>query len=83
MKIRYSGDKKIMNKELLGAYIFGGLAILLGIVIILFGEIGRGIGDTIYKFRGLERLYGLYPIAIGSIAIWAFRIKYSKEKDDE
>jgi len=66
-----------INKELLLIYIFSSLAILLGLIIIVFGEVGKGIGESVYKFEGLERLYGLYPIAIGIFFIWVFRFKYS------
>lgn len=74
---------KKLNKELIAAYIFGGLAILAGVIILIFGEIGRGIGDTIYQFRGFERLYGFYPIVIGGFIIFAFRVKHSKDKDEK
>jgi hypothetical protein len=66
-----------INKELLLVYIFSSLAILLGLIIIIFGEVGRGIGESIYVFKGAERLYGFYPIAIGIFFIWAFRLKYN------
>ncbi|MEJ6475172.1 hypothetical protein [Pseudoalteromonas piscicida] len=72
-----------MNKELVIVYIVAGLAILSGLVILVFGEVGRGIGETLFKFDGWERLYGLYPIAIGLIAIWGFRIKHSANDDKD
>jgi hypothetical protein len=72
---------KKFNKELICAYIFGVFAILTGLVILIFGEIGRGIGDTIYQFKGFERLYGFYPIVIGAFIVWVFRVKHSKDKD--
>lgn len=72
-----------MNKELIAVCIFGSLAIFAGVIILIFGETGSGIGGTVYKFRGLERLYGLYPIIIGGFIIFAFRVKHSKDKDDD
>ncbi len=73
-----------MKKELIVAYIFGFSAIVLGIIIILFGKVGGVTGNTLYKFDGFERFFGLYPIGVGSFIIWAFRFKYhSKKKKNE
>lgn len=70
------------KRDLYMVYVFGGIAILGGLKIIIVGEIGRAIGESLYRFEGLERLYGLYPIAIGSLAIWLFRWKYKEEKEE-
>ncbi|MGB5445343.1 MAG: hypothetical protein WBM99_07525 [Psychromonas sp.] len=68
-------------KYLLIGYGFGGFAVLLGLVILIFGEVGRGIGDTVYQFRGFERLYCLYPIFIGLLFIFGGREKHTEYKN--
>ena len=71
-----------MNRDLIIGYAFSLLAILGGIVIILFGEISSGIGDGAFRFDDWERLYGLYPIALGSLFLWGFRIKHQDHKEN-
>jgi hypothetical protein len=73
-------------KYLLIGYGFGGFTVLLGCVILIFGEVGRGIGNTVYQFRGFDRLFCLYPMFIGLLFIFGGRAKHSeyinKDKED-
>lgn len=72
------------HQTALPGYLFGAIATAAGIYILIFGEMGRGIGDTIYHYDGLERMvHSLYCFVIGGASIWAFRFKAKIELKKE
>ena len=74
-----------INKDLVLAYIFGVLAIIIGLKIIFTGkDIGASYGSYSYDvFEGFERLYGLYPIGFGLLIIFGARYNHRLKKDNK
>jgi len=67
---------QMKKRELILPISFGIVAIMAGLIIIITGELGLGIGDTVTRFDGMERLYGIWPIIIGVVFISLFVAKY-------
>mgnify|MGYP004157835583 CR=1 FL=1 len=57
---------------------FGGVAIAGALNILIFGELGAVTGRGFFSFRGPERLFAIWPMAIG-----AFFIACARMSDDE
>lgn len=64
--------KKQKTKEYLkalGIFLFGLVGLYAGLTIIFLGKISTGRVNNYHSFDGLERLFGLWPIFLGSLFI--------------
>jgi hypothetical protein len=64
--------KKQKTKEYLkalGIFLFGLVDLYAGLTIIFLGKISTGRVNNYHSFDGLERLFGLWPIFLGSLFI--------------
>ncbi len=66
-----------------GLKLFSLLCTLGALQIFIFGEMGRGIGDTVYRFDGLERLFGLIFLFWAWVFWTASDKDFSETKKDE
>ncbi len=53
----------------LGIFLFGLFGWYGGLMIIFVGKIGSGRVNGYHSFDGIERLFGLWPIFIGSLFV--------------
>jgi hypothetical protein len=53
----------------LGIFLFGLVGLYAGLTIIFLGKISTGMANNYHSFDGLERLFGLWPIFLGSLFI--------------
>jgi|GEM_PF-2308855 hypothetical protein len=60
--------------KLFFAACLSGMALLVGLQIIVFGRSPGRYGD--YTYDGWERLFGLWPIALGVFLLLAIRHKW-------
>ncbi len=74
MKIKYHLQK-------LAGLAISAIAVVGGLSILVFGEMGSVRGDGVFGFDGLERLIGLVPIAFGAVIAYGIYLKWKQEND--